>query len=158
MGFCVGDKVFHCTFRLGEVTQIEDKVINGHLTSCYVIQLEDMTIWVPLDDTRQSSLRGPTPPDEFIKTLPILSSPNEILLEDRVLRKKQLTDQLKDGHLESICRVLRDMTYYSRNSKLNDQEKSILERAVRSLLTEWTFTLGTSQIQAHQAMERMLGH
>ena len=157
MGFCIGDKVFHCNFGLGEVTQIEQKVINGHLTSCYVIQLNDMIIWVPMDDSEQSSLRSPTHPDEFIKTLPILSSPNEILLEDRVLRKKQLTDQLKDGHLESICRVVRDLTSYGRNSKLNDQEKSILERAVRSLLTEWTFTLGTSQIQAHQAMERMLG-
>jgi RNA polymerase-interacting CarD/CdnL/TRCF family regulator len=157
MGFCIGDKVFHCNFGLGEVTQIEQKVINGHLTSCYVIQLNDMIIWVPMDGTEQSSLRSPTHPDEFIKTLPILSSPNEILLEDRVLRKKQLTDQLKDGHLESICRVVRDLTSYGRNSKLNDQEKSILERAVRSLLTEWTFTLGTSQIQAHQAMERMLG-
>jgi RNA polymerase-interacting CarD/CdnL/TRCF family regulator len=157
MGFCIGDKVFHCNFGLGEVTQIEQKVINGHLTSCYVIQLNDMIIWVPMDGTEQSSLRSPTHPDEFIKTLPILSSPNEILLEDRVLRKQQLTDQLKDGHLESICRVVRDLTSYGRNSKLNDQEKSILERAVRSLLTEWTFTLGTSQIQAHQAMERMLG-
>ena len=116
-----------------------------------------MTIWIPTDDIGQSSLRSPTLPDEFIKTLPILSSPNEILLEDRVLRKKQLTDQLKDGHLASICRVVRDLTYYGRNSKLNDQEKSILERAVKSLLTEWTFTLGTPHNQAHQAMESMLG-
>jgi RNA polymerase-interacting CarD/CdnL/TRCF family regulator len=157
MGFSIGDKVFHCAFGLGEIIQIEEKVINGHLSSCYVIQLNDMTIWVPTDDTGQSSLRDTTPPDEFIKTLPILSSPNEILLEDRVLRKKQLTDQLKDGQLASICRVVRDLTYYGRNSKLNDQEKSILQRAVKSLLTEWTFTLGTPQNQAHQAMESMLG-
>ena len=157
MGFYVGDKVFHCAFGLGEVTQIDEKVINGHLSSCYVIQLNDMTVWVPLDDAGQSSLRSPTPPDEFINTLPILSSPNEVLLEDRVLRKKQLNDQLKDGHLASVCRVVRDLTYYGRNSKLNDQEKSILRRAVNSLLTEWTFTLGTPQIQAHEAMDSMLG-
>jgi len=157
MGFSVGEKVFHCTFGLGEITKIEEKVINGYQSNCYVIQLNDMTIWVPMDDSGQSSLRGPTPPDEFINTLPILSSPSEILLGDRELRKKQLTDQLKDGHLASICRVVRDLTFYGRSSKLNDQEKSILERAVKSLLTEWTFTLGTSQNQAHQAMESMLG-
>jgi RNA polymerase-interacting CarD/CdnL/TRCF family regulator len=156
MGFCIGDKVIHCSFGLGEITQIEEKVINGQLSRCYVIQINDMTVWVPMDDTGHSSLRGTTPPDEFIKTLPILSSPIEILQEDRVLRKKQLTDQLKDGHLASICRVVRDLTYYGRNSRLNDHEKSILERAVNSLLTEWTFTLGTSQNQAHQAMESML--
>ncbi len=157
MSFEIGDKVIHCTFGLGEIIQIEEKVINGNLTKCYVIQLNDMTIWVPMDDSGQSSLRVPTPPDEFIKTLPILSSPNEILLEDRLLRKKQLTDQLKDGQLASICRVVRDLSHYQRNSKLNDQERSIFDRAVNSLLTEWTFTLGTTQLKAHQTMERLLG-
>lgn len=158
MSFRVGDKVIHCTFGLGEITQIENQVINGNLKRCYVIQLNDMTIWVPLDNAGDSSLRVPTPPDEFMKTLPILSSPNETLLEDRVLRKKQLTDQLRDGQLASICRVVRDLSHYQRNFKLNDQERSIFDRAVRSLLTEWTFTLGTTQHQAQQAMERMLGN
>ncbi len=156
MVFRIGDKVIHSSFGLGEITQIENRVIHGSLKRCYVIQMNDMTIWVPLDDSGESSLRAPTLPDEFIKTLPILSSPNESLQEDRVLRKKQLTDRLKDGQLASICRVVRDLSHYQRNSKLNDQEKSILERAVNSLLTEWTFTLGTNPHQAHLTMERML--
>jgi len=156
MGYRIGEKVIHCTFGLGEITKIDAKVINGQLVDCYVIQLSDMTIWVPMDDSGQSSLRAPTPPAEFVNTLPILSSPNESLLEDRVLRKKQLTDQLKDGKLSSICRVVRDLRYYQRNSKLNDQERSILDRAVKSLLTEWTFTMGTPQHQAYQTMESML--
>jgi len=156
MGFRIGDRVIHCTFGLGEITQIEEKVINGGSVKCYVVQMSDMTIWVPMDDPGQNSLRVPTPPDEFIKTLPILTSPNESLLEDRVLRKKQLSDQLKDGQLASICRVVRDLRYYQRKSKLNDQEKSILDRAVKSLLTEWTFSLGTPHNQAYLAMENML--
>ena len=156
MAFRIGDKVIHCTFGLGEISQIEEKVINGHPLNCYVVQMNDMTIWVPIDDPEQNSLRTPTPPEEFVKTLPILGSPNEDLLEDRVLRKKQLTDQLKDGQLASICRVVRDLKHYQRSSKLNDQEKSILERAVKSLLTEWTFSLGTPQNQAYLTMENML--
>ncbi len=157
MLFEIGDKVIHCTFGLGEIVQIEEKVINGNLTNCYVIQVNNMTIWVPMDDAGVSSLRIPTPPDQFMETLPILSSPNEVLLDDRVLRKQQLTDQLKDGQLASICRVVRDLSHYQRKSKLNDQERTIFDRAVKSLLTEWTFTLGTTQLQAHQTMERLLG-
>ncbi|MFZ0533145.1 MAG: CarD family transcriptional regulator [Anaerolineales bacterium] len=156
MGFQIGDKVIHCSFGLGDITAIEEKTINGHSTNCYVVSITDMTVWIPIDDLQQNSLRAPTPPEEFIKTLPILTSPTENLLEDRVLRKNQLTEQLKDGQLASICRVVRDLTHYQRNSKLNDQEKSILERAVRSLLTEWTLSLGTPFNQAHQAMESML--
>lgn len=155
MGFQVGNQVIHCTFGLGEITQIEEMTINGKQEKCYVVRMNDMTIWVPMNDEGQNSLREPTPPEEFINTLPILTSPNESLLEDRVLRKKQLTDQLKDGQLSSICRVVRDLKYYQRSSKLNDQEKSILERAVKSLLTEWVFSMGTTPLQANQAMESM---
>jgi RNA polymerase-interacting CarD/CdnL/TRCF family regulator len=155
MGFTIGDHVIHSTFGLGEITQIEEKIINGHQNNYYVVSINNMTVWVPVDD-ELNSLRIPTPPDEFIKTLPILTGPQHDLQTDRVMRKKQLLDQLKDGQLASICRVIRDLTFYKRNSKLNDQEKSILERAERSLLTEWTLSLGTTQNQAHQEMESML--
>ena len=145
MGFRIGDKVIHCTFGPGEITQIEEKTINGSLTQCYVVHITDMTVWVPVEDTQQNSLRLPTPPEEFIRTIPILNSPNENLQEDRVLRKNQLMEQLRDGQLTSICKVVRDLTHYQRKTKLNDQERSILDRATRSLLTEWTISLGIPQ-------------
>lgn len=156
MSFQIGDKVIHCAFGLGEITQIEEKTINGQPTNCYVMHITDMTVWIPIDDLQQNSLRLPTSPEEFVKVLPILTSPNEILVEDRVLRKHQLMEQLRDGQLASICRVVRDLTHFQRNSKLNDQEKSILERAIKSLLAEWTLSLGTPLNQAHQSMESML--
>jgi CarD family transcriptional regulator len=156
MSFEIGDKVIHCVFGLGEITQIEEKPINGELTNCYVVKITDLTIWIPIDDLQQNSLRLPTPPEEFVKVLPILSGPTETLVDDRVLRKHQLIEQLRDGQLASICRVVRDLTHFQHNSKLNDQEKSILERAINTLLAEWSLSLGTPVNQAHQAMESML--
>ncbi len=156
MGFQVGDKVIHCTFGFGEIIKIEEKTINGRLENCFVVQLTDMTIWVPTADTGQTCLRAPTSPKEFIETLPILTSPTENLVDDRIQRGKQLSDRLKDGQLSSICRVVRDLHSYQRKSKLNDQERSIFDRAVKSLLTEWAFSLGTTPLQAHKAMDSML--
>ncbi len=157
MGFQIGDKVIHCTFGFGEIIKIEEKTINGALENCFVVQMSDMTIWVPMDDALQTSLRAPTSQKEFMETLPILTSPTENLVDDRVLRKKQLSDRLKDGQLSSICRVVRDLNSYQRTSKLNDQERIILARAVKSLITEWSFSQGTTQLQAQKAMESMLG-
>jgi RNA polymerase-interacting CarD/CdnL/TRCF family regulator len=156
MAFQKGDKVIHCTFGLGEITQIEEKSINGHLTSCYVVDITNMTIWIPIDDQQQNSLRLPTSPEEFNKVLPILSSPNEKLEDDRVLRKDHLMEQMRDGQLSSICRVVRDLTHFQRISKLNDHERAILERAIKSLLAEWSLSLGTPVNQAHEAMVSML--
>ena len=74
-----------------------------------------------------------------------------------MLRKDQLMAQMKDGQLASICRVVRDLTNFKRSKKLNDQEKSILERATNSLLTEWAYSLGMPLNQAEQAMMSLLG-
>src|SRR4030043_320555 len=122
MAFHIGEKVIHCTFGLGEITQIEEKIINGQPTNCYVVKINDMTIWIPIDDQGQNSLRLPTPPKEFLKVIPILSSPTEKLQDDRVLRKSQLMEQLRDGQLASICRIVRDLTLFQHNTKLNDKE------------------------------------
>ena len=157
MGFKIGDKVIHWTYGLGEIVRIEEKPINDNLTNCYVFQTSDMTIWIPIDEVQQHSLRQPTKPDEFVRLYDILGSPGEKLDEDRVMRKNQLMTQLKDGQLASICKVVRDLTYYKRSSKLNDQERYLLERAEKSLLTEWTYSLGWPMSQAHQAMTSMLG-
>lgn len=156
MAFHIGDKVIHCSFGLGEITQIENKVINGDSTQCYVVNISNMMIWIPTKDQEQNSLRLPTSPEEFNKVLPILSSPNEKLEDDRVLRKQHLMEQMRDGQLSSICRVVRDLTHFQRISKLNDNERAILERAIKSLLAEWSHSLGTPVNLAQQTMESML--
>jgi CarD family transcriptional regulator len=156
MSFQIGDKVIHWTYGLGEITQVEEKPIHGQLTSCYVVQTSDMTIWIPIDEMQQHSLRKPTSPDEFVSLYAILKSPGEQLQEDRVLRKDELMSQMRDGQLASICKVVRDLTHYKRKSKLNDQDRYILERAEKSLLTEWTYSLGLPTHQAHEQMTSFL--
>jgi CarD family transcriptional regulator len=157
MGFQIGDKVIHCTYGLGEIVHIEEKIIQGQPTNCYVVCTSDLTIWIPINDLQQHSLRTPTPPEEFERLSAILTNPCETLQEDRVLRKNQLQAQMRDGQLSSICQVVRDLTNFKRSKKLNDQEKSILELAIKSLLTEWAYSLGMPVSQAHQAMMNLLG-
>jgi RNA polymerase-interacting CarD/CdnL/TRCF family regulator len=156
MEFQVGDDVIHRIFGYGEITNIEDRIINESEVRCYVVQLTNMTIWVPADIPGQNSLRNPTPPKEFNKIINILTSPYEIMEEDRLLRKKHLQDQLRDGQLSSICQVVRDLTHYKQSSKLNDQEKKILEHAIDSLLTEWSHSLEISLEQAKESLQNLL--
>lgn len=157
MSFQIGDKVIHWRYGLGEIADVEEKVIQDRLTKCYVLRTSDLTIWIPINDHSQQSLRTPTSPEEFTCLFEILRGPGEKLLEDRVQRKDQLMAKMQDGQLESICRVVRDLTHFKHSAKLNDQEKSILERAMNSLLTEWTYSLGTPLSQAQQAVTSMLG-
>jgi CarD family transcriptional regulator len=157
MNFSVGDKVIHSTHGLGEILHIEEKIIRDHATNCYVVRTGDLMIWIPIDDPQQNSLRLPAQPEEFIRLFEILTGPSEMLMEDRALRREQLMTQMRSGQLASICRVVRDLTDFKRNKKLNDQEKFILERATNSLLVEWAYSLGMSPNQANQAMTNLMG-
>jgi len=158
MAFQIGDKVIHCSFGMGEIVHIEEKNIHGQLANCYVVRINDMTTWIPINDLQQHTLRLPTLPDDFERFSAILTGPGETLPEDRVLRKNQLQAQIRDGQLASICGVVRDLTHFKRQNKLNEQENAILERAINSLLTEWTYSQGISLTQARQALANLLGN
>ncbi len=157
MGFQAGDKVVHWKFGLGEVLSVEEQNLSGRLTNCYKVQIRDLTIWVPIDSNGQSSLRNPTPSDEFDSLFNILTGEAEPLAKDRFERKTQLDERMKDGRLESICCVIRDLNVLRHNKKLNDNDKSTLERAQNFLLNEWTFSRRVPRADAHQAMMQMLG-
>ncbi len=157
MGFSVGDKVIHWPHGPGEIVRIETKPIHGQLINCYVVRTTDMTIWVPIDEAQQHSIRVATPASEFTQMLAILTNPPEKLPEDRAMRKDLLSERMRDGQMSSIFHVVRDLSSYKQSVKLNDVERSILERAINALLAEWTSSLGIARPQAQQALFELLG-
>jgi RNA polymerase-interacting CarD/CdnL/TRCF family regulator len=156
MVYQVGDKVIHWTYGLGDIVGIEEKTIDGDVKKCYVVQVLNMMTWIPIDEFQQHSLRMPTPPDEFDSLFEILKSPGEELQTDRLQRRNRLLGLLKDGQVSSICQVVRDLTHFKRKTKLNDQEKFILESATRSLLSEWSYSLETPINQAQEELVTLL--
>jgi RNA polymerase-interacting CarD/CdnL/TRCF family regulator len=156
VSFQVGDQVIHWVYGLGEIIQLDEKVLSGRSAMYYVVQIRDLTIWVPQNETGENCLRFPTPAKDFQKLFRLLSSPGESLSADRYTRKMQLTELLKDGTLESICRVIRDLVYYKRSNKINENDNSILERARNFLLSEWSVALSIPIQQAEHELRGLL--
>jgi RNA polymerase-interacting CarD/CdnL/TRCF family regulator len=153
MYFSVGSTVIHAKHGLGEVIRIEETLINGQTTACYVVKTRDLMIWVPVEaNTVRGNLRAPTPKAEFEHLLAILHTPSEPLPEDRKERKSHLLHHLTDGSMASICRLVRDLSGYGHQKRLSDDDKSILERAKNTLITEWAFSLSMPVSQARKQM------
>jgi RNA polymerase-interacting CarD/CdnL/TRCF family regulator len=157
--FQVGDQVIHWAYGLGKIIQLDEKEFSGHTSMYYVVQIRDLTLWVPINGTGESRLRFPTPAQDFQKLFDLLASPGEPLSADRYERQNQLMEQLKDGSLESFCRVVRDLTLHKRTKKMNDKDSSILERARSFLLNEWSVALSVPIPQAEKELKELLeGH
>lgn len=156
MAFHVGDKVVHWSYGPGEIIQLDEKCVSGRNTEYYVVQVRDLTLWVPVEGAEQNRLRLPTSTGDFHKLFKILRGPAERLSEDRYERKTQLTGLLRDGSLVSICRAIRDLSSYSYRKKLNDYDAALLERARRFLLDEWEISLSVPLGDAERQLNLLL--
>ena len=156
MIFQVGDKVIHLVHGIGDIVDIENRTVQEDKVSCFVVQTQDLTIWVPINEADQHSIRSPAPETEFEAMFSILEGPNQPLPEDRIERKQLLMGLLDDGNLSSIGRVVRDLFSLSQERKLSEEDKTILERAENTLLVEWGYSLAVPRSQALAKMRQLL--
>lgn len=158
LAFHVGDQIIHGVYGPGVILRLEEKQLSGEIGRYYVVQIRDLTLWVPANEKGEQSLRFPTPAKEFKKLFRILAAPAEELADDRMERKMQLIERLKDSSLESVCGIIRDLTYHKRFKKMNDHDNTVLERATSFLLNEWSLSMSVSVQQAEQELKELLAN
>lgn len=156
MNFNVGDMVVHWTFGLGRITGLEERTTADHKARFFLVQIRELTVYVPDDENTPSRLRFPTPAGEFHRLFAILRGAGEPLAENRMERKSLLHKSLADGTAETICRVIRDLTALSRSKALNDDDKSILLRAQSLLTAEWVNAFSVPKSQAEAELHQLL--
>jgi RNA polymerase-interacting CarD/CdnL/TRCF family regulator len=154
--FKVGAPVIHWIYGMGEVVRLERKYLPGQAQFYYVVQVKDLTIWVPLDHELTNRLRNPTPAEEFKHLFAILKSPGRELSKDRYERRTALLDERKNATAEANCRIIRDLFDYMQESKLNDYDMTILKLTLDSLLCEWAFSLSVTRQQAELELRHLL--
>lgn len=152
----VGDLVIHWIYGPGTVIQCDEKELDGRINQYYVLETHDLTVWVPISDAEETCLRLPTPAEDFTRLFNLLTSQGEPLSTDRLERKIQLAERMRSGLLEEICKVIRDLKFQKRISKMNDNDNATLERARKFLLTEWSMVLNIPITQANRELERLL--
>ena len=158
MNFHKGDTVMHWTYGIGQIINLEERALAGSKTIYYVVQVRDMTVWVPADNKVRSRLRTPTSKPRFRRLLAVLSSPSEPLPQDRLERKTHLLKLLEDCRPESLCRVIRDLSAYQKQlgKPMNDNDQMILKQSRNTLLGEWGFVLSIPHAQAEIELYRLL--
>ena len=158
MNLHIGDTVMHWTHGIGQIVNLEERALAGSKTIYYVVQVRDMTVWVPADGKVGSRLRFPTSKPRFQRMLAILSSPSESLPEDRLERKNRLQELLQDGRPESLCQVIRDLSAYQKQlgKPMNDNDQMILKQSRKTLLGEWEFVLSITHAQAEHELYQLL--
>jgi RNA polymerase-interacting CarD/CdnL/TRCF family regulator len=156
MSYHIGDKVVHATHGFSEVINVESKEVLGVSSEYYVVQTKKLMLWIPLIAQTKESLRPPTSKSKFGRLLGILRSHNLPFPVNRNERKSLIHNLLTDGAIESICSLIRDLSFCRKNNKLNDTEASIYKHAVVKLIDEWEYSMSVSQAQALGELNSLL--
>jgi len=156
MNFRKGDAVMHWSYGLGKIVRLEERELSGAKSLFYAVQIGDMTVWVPADDTVGTRLRPPTPKAKFKALLQILNAPGEPLPDDRRERRVVLAELIKDGKAESLCRLIRNLTVYHKTHPLNDNDQAFLRQAQAALSAEWGFAWSLTPAQALVELQQLL--
>jgi CarD family transcriptional regulator len=156
MTYQIGERVIHSLFGFAEITGIENKDIRGVSKQYYVVKTKDMQIWVPTDSPAASTLRSPSTRKDFSGCFEILKAKYSPFSTDRHERKTNIQTRLTAGSLNSKCELIRDLSFYRSQNKINDTEKNILEKNILNLLDEWGFTFGIPNAQARTELNKLL--
>jgi CarD family transcriptional regulator len=156
MGFQIGEKVIHSSFGFAEIIGIENKTLSGEKQQFYVVKTKDMLIWVPTSDDSSINIRLPSSRNDFEGCFRILRSTYSPFSSDRNVRKKAILSKVNSGNITSLCEIIRDLSFYRAQNKINDSEKLILEKAILVLLDEWGFVFGITTSKARGELDRLL--
>jgi CarD family transcriptional regulator len=156
MDFQTGDRVVHCTHGLGKVLAIEKRTFNNRTSLYYMIEVADLTVWVPADENLKNRLRPPTSKPRFRELLSILSSPADELPSDHRQRGLLLMGMLKDGQADTLCKVIRDLSAYRRDRSWNEYDNALMKRMQKALIGEWSFALSVTPQDAEAELHRLL--
>ena len=156
MSFNVGDKVVHSIHGFAEIINVESKEVSGISSDYYVVKTRSLLLWIPLISQAKESLRFPASKSKFNDLMGILRSHNLPFPLNRNERKSQIHTMLNDGAAESICGLIRDLSFCRKNHKLNDTETSIYKNAVNKLVDEWQYSMSITQAQAMGELNSLL--
>jgi RNA polymerase-interacting CarD/CdnL/TRCF family regulator len=156
MNYQIGDQIVHWTYGPGTIVGIDEKILANKTNKYYVVEVEQMTLWVPVGEAGEKSIRPPTPGAEFKQLLDLLRGPGEQLPDQQYQRQSELTERMQKRTLSDICCIIRDLVARSHTQRLNRNDAEILRRAEEFLLNEWELALGTPREIAQQEMKSLL--
>lgn len=159
--FKVGGKAVYPAHGVGEITEIQNKVIGGRERSFYVLKIIEngMKIMVPVETATSTGMRPIISKSIANEVLEILKSPNvAVKTQPWNRRYREYMDMLKSGSPTEVAKVLRDLNRIKGDKDLSFGERRLLDTAESLLITELALSLSTKEAdiesQIHAIFEK----
>jgi len=145
-------------FGVGHIiARVEKQIFEDQPRLYYEVQLEKATIWLPVDSQEPTPVRLLTNEDDLTRFRKILTSKPESLNDNFRVRFSSMDKLFKEGSLESICAIVRDLTARDKVKRLSRGDKMRLQAALETLCKEWSASRDISLVDAENEIDNLLG-
>jgi len=156
LDFEKGDWIVHLYHGVGQVKGIVKKKVDGEKVSYYRVKTDNSTLYVPVKDHDDDRLRPAATKRQLEAAIKALNKPPREMAKDHNDRRRRIREVKVDGTLESMVKLVRDLSWRRYDKKLNNTEERALRRFKDRLLQEWAVARQISTEDARKQLNKML--
>lgn len=146
--FKVGGKAVYPAHGVGEITDIQTKMVGGRERTFYVLRIVEngMKIMVPTETASSTGMRAIISRNDANEVLKILKS-DEVAVKTQPWnrRYREYMEMLKSGSPREVAKVLRDLYRLKGDKDLSFGERRLLDTARTLLVAELALALKTTE-------------
>ncbi len=155
--YSVGDEIVHAVYGVGKITKVEEKELEGETNRYYVVETENSTFWMPIEEADADRTRlvvsSKVIEDEVIDVMK--AEPQE-MADHYKTRRKTISDAKNDGNIITTAEVVRDLAYRRAVDRLNTTERRGLNTLKKRLIKEWSASMGEEPRKVRARINQIL--
>ena len=156
--FSKGDKVVYPHHGVAIIEDMQEQDFLGERRQYFILRLAhgDLTLKVPVDNTKEIGLREVVSRREVKKVMDVLREEESQMPTNWSRRYKTNVEKIKSGDIYQVAEVVRNLSIRDKDKGLSAGEKRMLNRARQILVSELTFALNVDEEQAEQRLDEAL--
>lgn len=137
--FEVGDWIVHNWYGVGEIKKLEERPIHGEEIKCYRVKTKDATYWLPVENAVNDRTRRVVNKTRFNKALKALKDKPQKMAKNYRTRNARIREIIfESGSLVKMAGLLRDLLNLRKKKKLNNTEKTAVDKIRERIVREWS--------------------
>jgi CarD family transcriptional regulator, regulator of rRNA transcription len=156
--FQKGDKVVYPHHGAAVIEDLVEREILGERRTYFKLRLAhgDLTLMVPIDNTREVGLREVVSKREVRKVFDLLREEEEGVSTNWSRRYKINLAKLSSGDIYQVAEVVRNLSQREKDKGLSAGEKHMLAKARQILVSELTFAFDSTEEKAEAMLDKVL--
>jgi CarD family transcriptional regulator, regulator of rRNA transcription len=156
--FQKGDKVVYPHHGAAVIEDLVEREILGERRTYFKLRLAhgDLTLMVPIDNTREVGLREVVSKREVRKVFDLLREEEEGVSTNWSRRYKINLAKLSSGDIYQVAEVVRNLSQREKDKGLSAGEKHMLAKARQILISELTFAFDSTEERAEAMLDKVL--